>query len=170
LLTSIRSLRLISREPAIANAVNPSGLSPYFSPVTGAVSFLPGNFQGGSDAGWSDRLQLPDLLELPVGVEADIQGTSMRTGGNNNFILYPNPATAGLASPTPLASGGNPGIALNWFGTVHGRLGYLITPTLLLYGLCLAKMPRYPPERPLGSRANRRLRHPRPRGYSLALL
>jgi outer membrane immunogenic protein len=43
-----------------------------------------------------------------AGVEADIQGTSMSHGRGN--------------------------ISLPWFGTVRGRVGYLVTPTLLLYG------------------------------------
>ena len=29
-------------------------------------------------------------------------------------------------------NGGN--LSLPWFGTVRGRVGYLVTPTLLLYG------------------------------------
>jgi outer membrane immunogenic protein len=68
-----------------------------------------------------------------VGVEADFQGTSMRSGGNSNFILFPDPNFPG-SFLTPLAPGGNPGIALNWFGTVRGRAGFLIMPTLLVYG------------------------------------
>ena len=55
-----------------------------------------------------------------VGVETDFQGTSMSSGGNNNYALYPDPLVAG-AFLNPLSPSGNPGIALNWFGTVRGR-------------------------------------------------
>jgi len=45
-----------------------------------------------------------------IGIEADFQG-------------------AGISDSDRLGEN-----SLNWFGTVRGRLGYLVTPTLLLYG------------------------------------
>jgi outer membrane immunogenic protein len=121
-----------------ANSVNPNGWAPYLSPATGIITFAPGNFSGGSNAGGvvgggqiGYNYQFgPSFL---VGVETDFQGTSMSSGGNNNYILYPDPFVAG-AFLTPLTPGGNAGVSLNWFGTVRGRVGYLFTPTLLVYG------------------------------------
>ncbi len=121
-----------------ANSVNPNALTPYVSNATGGIYFLPGNNNGGSSAGGvvgggqiGYNYQFgPNIV---AGVETDFQGTSMRSGGNNNFIVYPDPVIAG-AYLVPLLPGGNPGVALNWFGTVRGRAGFLFTPTLLLYG------------------------------------
>jgi opacity protein-like surface antigen len=88
-----------------------------------------------------------------VGLEADIQGaaiTSDRAGstgtatqsfaGNSAFIktntganskealeaLFTNPAVTASGSDSLTAN-------LNWLGTVRGRLGFLVTPNLLLY-------------------------------------
>jgi outer membrane immunogenic protein len=121
-----------------ANSVNPNQLTPYVSTADGQLFLLPGNTNGGNNAGGvvgggqvGYNYQIgPTFL---VGLETDIQGTSMRSGGNTNYILYPDPNFAGNFL-YPLTPGGNPGVAVNWFGTVRGRAGWLFTPTLLLYG------------------------------------
>jgi outer membrane immunogenic protein len=121
-----------------ANSINPSQLSPYGSTVDGSVYLLPGNTQGGGNAGGvvgggqvGYNYQFGD--SFLIGAEADIQGTSMRSGGNSNYIVYPDPNWANNYL-VPLSPAGNPGIALNWFGTVRGRAGFMIMPTLLVYG------------------------------------
>jgi len=122
-----------------SSTINNAQLSPYASSVDGKLYLLPGNGQGGSNAGGvvgggqiGYNYQFGN--SFLVGFETDIQGTSMSSNtGNNNQILYPDPNFAG-SFLVPLSPGGNPGIALNWFGTVRGRAGFLITPTLLLYG------------------------------------
>jgi outer membrane immunogenic protein len=120
-----------------ANTVNPSSTSLYVSPATGAIYARPGNASGGSNAGGvvgggqiGYNYQMGAFV---LGAETDFQGTSMSSGGNANWALYPDPLVAG-AFLNPIAPAGNTGIALNWFGTVRGRVGYLFTPTLLLYG------------------------------------
>ena len=40
----------------------------------------------------------------------------------------------GMASTSVPGASGNIGTKLDWFGTVRGRVGYLITPNALLYG------------------------------------
>jgi outer membrane immunogenic protein len=122
-----------------ASTINPAQLTPYASLVNSQLYFLPGNTQGGSSAGGvvgggqiGYNYQFGN--NFLVGFETDIQGTSMRSNsGNSNNILYPDPNFPG-AFLFPLSPSGNPGIALNWFGTVRGRAGYLFTPTLLAYG------------------------------------
>src|SRR5260221_3293174 len=58
-----------------------------------------------------------------AGVEADIQYADVRGDGSNVLFLGPTfPFTV------------NTERKLEWFGTVRGRLGYLVTPDLLLYG------------------------------------
>jgi outer membrane immunogenic protein len=120
-----------------AKSVNPYALSPYVS-ATGAVHFLPGNDNGGSSAGGvvgggQIGYNFQFTPNVVVGVETDFQGTSMRSGGNRNFLLYPDPVIPG-SYLLPLWPAGNPGVAVNWFGTVRGRAGFLFTPTLMVYG------------------------------------
>jgi outer membrane immunogenic protein len=121
-----------------ANSINPNNLALYVSPITGNLYALPGNTNGGNNAGGvvgggqiGYNYQFGN--SFVVGVETDIQGTSMRSHSNNNFLLFPDPLVAG-GFLAPLSPSGNAGIALNWFGTVRGRLGWLVTPTLLAYG------------------------------------
>jgi outer membrane immunogenic protein len=120
-----------------ANSINRNNLTPYTDTVAGGLWLLPGSANGGSNAGGvvgggqiGYNLQMASFV---FGAEADFQGTSMRSGGNAAWALYPSPVTPG-GILAPLAPAGNTGVALNWFGTVRGRAGYLITPTLLLYG------------------------------------
>jgi outer membrane immunogenic protein len=121
-----------------ANSVNPNQLTPYASTVNGSLHLLPGNGNGGNNAGGvvgggQAGYNYQFGSSFVVGVETDIQGTSMSSGGNSNYIVYPDPTSPGNYL-VPVSPGGNPGIALNWVGTVRGRAGFLITPTLLVYG------------------------------------
>ena len=114
-----------------------NGAVPYVDPaVAGSLFFLPGGngsnnaggVVGGGQIGYNYQFQ-----SLLVGVEADIQGTSITAGnGGNNLSVYPSPLTPGGLLIPLAGNGGN--VGLPWFGTVRGRVGYLITPTLLVYG------------------------------------
>ncbi len=121
-----------------ANTINPNSTALYVSPATGNLYALPGSNSGGSNAGGvigggqvGYNYQFGN--SFLVGVETDFQGASMHSGGNTNYALYPDPLVPG-GYLNPLSPSGNPGFGLNWFGTVRGRLGFLITPTILLYG------------------------------------
>jgi outer membrane immunogenic protein len=84
-----------------------SGNSSYWNlyGVNGGVSnTLNGGVLGGLQAGYNYSLT-PLFL---VGLETDFQGTSTTAGTGNG--------------------------GLDWFGTVRGRVGVTITPTLLIYG------------------------------------
>ncbi|WP_442753951.1 outer membrane protein [Methylocystis sp. JAN1] len=121
-----------------ANRINPASTALYVSPVTGTVYALPGGAWGGGNAGGVvGGGQLGYNYQFGssflVGVETDFQGTSMRSGRNNNWAVYPDPLVAG-GFLTPLSPAGNRGFALDWFGTVRGRAGWLVAPTLLAYG------------------------------------
>jgi outer membrane immunogenic protein len=63
-----------------------------------------------------------------VGIEADISGLSQRAyGGAGRSVTDPisgDTANAFIANET----------GVEWLGTVRGRLGWLITPTFLIYG------------------------------------
>jgi outer membrane immunogenic protein len=121
-----------------ASTVNPNGLAPYVDPTSGGLYFLPGSTNGGNSAGgvvgggqlgfsWEFR------QSIVIGAEADFQGTSMQSGGNAAWAVYPSPVTPGGVL-SPLAPSGNVGVGLNWFGTLRGRAGFLATPTFLIYG------------------------------------
>ena len=59
-----------------------------------------------------------------VGVETDIQISSYAA----NSIVTPNPAAPFYPFTTEVSQ------QSTWFGTVRGRLGLLVTPTILVYG------------------------------------
>ncbi len=120
------------------NGVNT--LVPYADPaLAGSLYLLPGGGNtsnnsagvvGGGQIGYNYQFG----SSLVAGAEADIQGTSIGSGGNGNFVsILPSPFIPGDVL-VPLASGNNVGLSMPWFGTVRGRLGFLITPTLLIYG------------------------------------
>lgn len=93
---------------------------------SGGVSTNAASFIGGGQIGYDWQFNGGFL----AGVEADIQGVA--AGNNNTSVtrLAPTPLSAqGLNLLTNVASGKT----LDFFGTVRGRLGYLITPTLLVY-------------------------------------
>jgi len=101
--------------------------------------FLPGNNNssgsnggviGGGQVGYNYQFG----TSIVIGVEADIQGTSISSNNNgNNLVAYPSPFAGGSGILVPLAAGVGTA-SVPWFGTVRGRAGWLITPTLLIYG------------------------------------
>jgi outer membrane immunogenic protein len=105
----------------------------FFFPGGGQTNSNTGGVIGGGQVGYN--YQFGQFL---AGVEADIQGTSITGGNQGNFAgVYNSPfsglrGSAGVVTPLVTGNGGN--IGLPWFGTVRGRVGYLVTPTLLLYG------------------------------------
>ncbi len=119
-----------------------SGYSIYRDPLLpiGAPNlfFLPngntvgnaGGVVGGGQAGYNFQFN-PSIV---VGVETDFQGTSIGGGGRNApLALYPSPLVPGsFLAPVSALAGSN--LSLGWFGTVRGRAGWLVTPTLLVYG------------------------------------
>ncbi len=114
---------------------------PYTDPaIPGSLYLLPGggntsNNSGGVVGGGQIGYNFQFGSSFVVGAEADFQGTSIGSNRNNgNFVApLPSPFVPGDVL-VPLATGNNVGLSLPWFGTVRGRLGFLITPTLLIYG------------------------------------
>ena len=99
--------------------------------ASGATANVPvstTSFIGGGQIGYNYQFG----QSLVAGLEADIQGL---TGGGNgvgvSFGPVPSPpGPAGTAYQTILGNSK----AIDYLGTVRGRLGYLVTPTLLFYG------------------------------------
>ena len=109
------------------------GASPnlFFLPGGGTTGNNTGGVVGGGQVGYNYQFN-----QFVVGAETDFQGTSITGGNQGNYAgLYNSPypgSTTGVLSPLVTGNGGN--LGLPWFGTVRGRVGYLVTPTLLLYG------------------------------------
>jgi outer membrane immunogenic protein len=90
-------------------------------------AYLPGNnfggFIGGGQVGYNYQWG-----NFVIGLETDIQGvagTSTTTTANG---------LASIAGESPVAAGMQASRSLDYLGTVRGRIGYLVTPTLLIYG------------------------------------
>ncbi|MGJ0394717.1 MAG: outer membrane protein [Methylocystis sp.] len=108
--------------------LTPFGVSAFNNLVVLGNGILPINnsgFIGGGQIGYNWQF----YNSFVAGVEADIQGIASSN----------STASAWLAAPTTLAGG--PSVvglsatkSLDYLGTVRGRLGWLFTPTLLVYG------------------------------------
>jgi outer membrane immunogenic protein len=90
---------------------------------TGNSNF--GGFIGGGEIGYNWKLA-PTIV---AGVEADIQGVAAG-GGDSSFAS----AAPGVLNPTHTFNGAvTVSRNLDYLGTLRGRVGYLATPSLLLY-------------------------------------
>jgi len=79
-------------------------------------------FIGGGQAGYN--FQLGDFV---LGFEADFQGLATGGGGSDTLV-------AGLFGANTFFSDNRASKSLDFLGTARARVGYLLTPTLLLYG------------------------------------
>ncbi len=87
-----------------------------------------GGFIGGGQIGYNWQF----YTNFVIGVEADIQGVASNTGSINTFGVVPSSfATRGVDS---ISTFGNDSSRLDYLGTVRGRVGWLFTPTLMIYG------------------------------------
>ena len=84
---------------------------------------------GGAQVGYNYQLN-----QFVIGVEADFQGTGISSGGGASALVpvIASPYGSGFLIPVGALTGSN--VSLEWFGTVRGRAGFLVLPTLLLYG------------------------------------
>ncbi|MCC3246253.1 outer membrane beta-barrel protein [Methylocystis sp. WRRC1] len=89
-----------------------------------ALSTQAAGFIGGGQLGYNGRFSESFI----AGVEADIQGVAGGANSARNVSLLPTPA-AGLSYLTTMSASKR----LDYLGTVRGRIGYLVTPTLLAY-------------------------------------
>ena len=92
-------------------------------------------FLGGGQIGYN-HLWRPNVV---VGIEADLQGAAIRGSGsysgigvdtNGNFFVPGVFSPVGILTTTGF---GTVTARVNWLGTLRGRIGYLIMPTMLLY-------------------------------------
>jgi outer membrane immunogenic protein len=112
---------LVAIGPATAAALGASGI---FSTSNSA------GFIGGGQIGYNWQFYNGAAL---AGIEADIQGIANSRSTNTYFTGVPVTAggfVAGFNAFQGIAVSKN----LDYIGTVRGRLGWLFTPTLLVYG------------------------------------
>jgi len=94
--------------------------------ASSAASVIPlssGGFLGGGQVGYNCKIR----LNIIAGLEADLQGTTGHANGSA-FGSAREPVTGTTVTTTSTASK-----SLAYLGTARGRLGYLVTPTLLPY-------------------------------------
>jgi outer membrane immunogenic protein len=101
--------------------------------ATGTQSVQTSGFIGGGQIGYNYQFG----NSFVVGLEADIQGVASARGRSSRFRSF----DALSSAPPPFNFPGNFATAvttvdktLDYLGTVRGRIGFLITPTLLVYG------------------------------------
>jgi len=92
--------------------------------ATGSVATRLNGFFSGGEAGYN--WQFSD--RFVAGLEADLQGAGVRGGGG-----FTNLTPAAIYPPFLAATSVTVNRSLEYFGTVRGRLGYAVTPTLLFY-------------------------------------
>ncbi len=128
---SVNNLAAPYWDPTFAfGSVTPTGVTNlFFLPTSTNNNGTSGGVVGGGQVGYNFQFN-PSIV---VGVETDFQGSSM---GNNDQSqaapFYASPVSPGLLIPLVSAGGGHAGI--DWIGTVRGRAGWLIMPSLLVYG------------------------------------
>jgi outer membrane immunogenic protein len=105
----------IATSPVIPGAL-PAVLSAFGS---GLLSTNNDGFIGGGQIGYNYQF----ANSFVAGIEADIQGVA----GSNNSAT----STSGVGGFSSTLSASR---SLDYLGTVRGRIGYLITPSLLVYG------------------------------------
>ncbi len=119
---------------ALGGAVpgNP-GVSNLFFLSNGNTLGSQGGVVGGAQAGYNFQFN-----QFVIGAETDFQGTSLSGGSNNPLVSYPafynNNGAFGSNNLAAVGAITGANISLPWFGTVRGRVGYLFTPTFLVYG------------------------------------
>jgi outer membrane immunogenic protein len=94
----------------------------------------PLGFIGGGQIGYNWQIRA-NSLNIITGIEADIQGLG---GVNSNANLWNYAPYAGNGNqannPFSITHNIQANSNLSWLGTIRGRLGYELMPSLLLYG------------------------------------
>jgi outer membrane immunogenic protein len=115
---------------------NADSLLPFIDPETRELFLLPGSGRGSNSSGGLGGGQIGYNYQFSpmfvVGAEADFQGASISYSSSNS-VSYSAPASGNTLIPL-LPNNGIVAVGLRWFGTVRGRAGFLLMPSLLIYG------------------------------------
>jgi len=99
----------------------------YGATSNSAIPTSNGGFIGGGQAGYNFQF----YNAFVVGLEADIQGIAGSSSSGNAVTAAPSAAP--IEAPFTAVGSSTASKRLDYLGTVRGRLGYLFTPTLLVY-------------------------------------
>ena len=91
--------------------------------VPGSTSLSNVGVIGGGQVGYNWQ-----FTNFVAGIEADIQGATLSSAANLSGAATESSTGSMVAGQSQLSK------TLNYLGTVRGRVGYLVTPTLLIYG------------------------------------
>jgi len=96
-----------------------------------------GGILGGAQVGYNYAMPIGYGMNALIGAEADFQGTNMVGGAAPQYTLLPNyKVTSAVGQPQNLSfvpGWHNGQKSLPWFGTVRGRVGITLWPSLLVY-------------------------------------
>ncbi|MGA8170744.1 MAG: outer membrane beta-barrel protein [Methylocystis sp.] len=109
--------------PSAAQIASFNGVS---SVASGVIPTSNGGFIGGGQAGYNWQFN-----SFVLGFETDIQGLAGSSSSSSVAGAVPLSPPLGAFSAFGTASASQ---SLDYLGTVRGRVGYLFTPTLLVYG------------------------------------
>ncbi len=113
-----------------ANALYDWSLPSAFG-ASGRMNANAGGFIGGGQIGYNQNV----TANIVAGVEADIQGIASGAGAVSMLnVTQVGAAAETSSSGAPISTLATATKNLDYIGTVRGRLGYLVTPTLLVYG------------------------------------
>jgi outer membrane immunogenic protein len=117
--------------PIFANPLGAPGTSNALTAaLAGVTTSIPtgnsGGFIGGGQVGYNYQFN----NRYVAGIEADIQGLTGRSSGTAATVVALAPPFNAITANTSLTADHS----VQWLGTVRGRLGFTVTPTLLLYG------------------------------------
>lgn len=123
---------------AIPSTINvfptPASLSAALASSGTLPSGSSGGFIGGGQIGFNWQF----YSNFVAGIEADIQGVASSHGTSTQANIVnanlPNILTGGFFPNNFVGATIAGSKTLDYLGTVRGRLGYLVTPTLLVYG------------------------------------
>jgi outer membrane immunogenic protein len=97
-------------------------------PASGTAAFI-----GGGQVGYNFQFINLSKLKLLAGLEADIQGVAPGgTTGSRAFATTLVPVTSNGSNQALISQSATN--SLSYIGTVRGRAGIILTPTILLYG------------------------------------
>ncbi|MCI0466648.1 MAG: outer membrane beta-barrel protein [Beijerinckiaceae bacterium] len=111
-------------------ALSPLGLTYGPAAALGSTANLnvsSAGFIGGGQIGYNYQFG----TSLVAGIEADIQGIAGASNSGNVFTITPR---VGFFPPNTVQTAVSASKSIDYLGTVRGRLGFLWTPTLLVYG------------------------------------
>jgi outer membrane immunogenic protein len=116
---SARSVNFAGNDDLMRSIIAGTGFGDPSQTPAGLASLSLHGFAGGVFAGYNWQLA-PRWL---IGIEADLSATGLKDTGSTTFTLVtPQTATIGARQELP------------WFATIRGRLGFLATDNVLLFG------------------------------------